>query len=118
MGIGSFSLLFVMAALFLLSRSVSGRKLFFTAGVVILLINITSGIIAFQTYNESRLQNTAIVFTPTLPVKSSPDESSIDLFVIHEGLKVTIIDRLGDWCEVRIMNGSKGWVKAANLKPV
>lgn len=118
MGIGSFSLLFVMAALFLLSRSVSGRKLFFTAGVVILLINITSGIIAFQTYNESRLQNTAIVFTPTLPVKSSPDDSSIDLFVIHEGLKVTIIDRLGDWCEVRIMNGSKGWVKAANLKPV
>jgi len=118
MGIGSFSLLFVLAALFLLSRSVSGRKVFFATGVLILIINIISGIIAFQTYNESRLQNTAIVFTPTLPVKSSPDESSIDLFVIHEGLKVTIIDKLGDWNEIRIVNGSKGWVKATNLKPI
>ncbi|HCT71041.1 MAG TPA: hypothetical protein DF409_08425, partial [Bacteroidales bacterium] len=61
---------------------------------------------------------TAIIFPPTLPVKSSPDESSIDLFVIHEGLKVTVIDRIGEWQEIRIANGSKGWIKAGQIKPI
>lgn len=118
LGIGSFSLLFIFAALFLLSRSITGRKIYFLSGVIILLINIVSGIITWQTNTEAQKQNTAIVFTPTLPVKSSPDDSSIDLFVIHEGLKVTVTDNLGEWGEIRIANGSKGWVKADNLKPI
>jgi tetratricopeptide (TPR) repeat protein len=117
-GIASFSLLFVLAALFLLSRSISGRKIFFSLGIILLIFNIISGIIAWQTYTESHEQNAAIVFTTTLPVKSSPDESSIDLFVIHEGLKVKIIDKIGDWNEIRIANGSKGWVKAEDIRPV
>ncbi|MFH1121698.1 MAG: tetratricopeptide repeat protein [Bacteroidota bacterium] len=117
-GIASFSLLFIIAALFLLSRSVAGRKGYFITGIILLLVNIISGVIAWQTYQDSRQQNSAIVFTPTLPVKSSPDESSIDLFVIHEGLKVMIMDKLGEWNEIKIANGSKGWVKADNLEPV
>lgn len=113
-----FSLLFVLAALFLLSRSVTNRKIIFSFGIFVLLAFVISGFIAWQTWSESRQHNTAIVFTPTLAVKSSPDESSIDLFVIHEGLKVKILDGIGDWNEIRISNGSKGWVKSENLKPV
>lgn len=116
--IASFALLFVLIAAFLLTRTIYGRKILFVAGLLILFINIISDIIAWQAYVESKQQNAAIVFTPTLPVKSSPDESSIDLFVIHEGLKVRIIDKIGDWNEIRIANGSKGWVKTGELKPV
>lgn len=118
MAIISFSVLFLVLAIFLLTRTITGRKIFFVTGILILLVSIISGIIAWQTTNESLNQNAAIVFTPTLPVKSSPDDSSIDLFVIHEGLKVQIIDKIGDWNEIRIANGSKGWVKTGELKPV
>jgi tetratricopeptide (TPR) repeat protein len=113
-----FTLLIILTAVFLLSRSIITRKILFASGLVILLASILTGIIAWQTYTESRMQNTAIVFTPTLPVKSSPDESSIDLFVIHEGLKVRIMDKIGDWNEIKIANGSKGWVKAGDIKPI
>jgi tetratricopeptide (TPR) repeat protein len=116
--IGLFTFLFVLAASFFLSRSVTTRKVIFATGLLVLIACIISGLIAWQTYNGSKQQNSAIVFTPTLPVKSSPDESSIDLFVIHEGLKVNILDKLGEWNEIRISNGSKGWVKSENLKTV
>jgi SH3-like domain-containing protein len=43
-------------------------------------------------------------------VKSSPDAASQDLFVIHEGTKVRITDKVNNWIEVRIANGSDGWV--------
>lgn len=118
MAIASFAALFIVIAIFLLTRTITGRKIFFVAGLLILIINILSDIIAWKTYTALQKQITAIVFTPTLPVKSSPDESSIDLFVIHEGLKVTIIDKLGVWNEISIANGSKGWVKTNDLKPI
>ena len=114
----SFTLIFIFVALFLLSRKAFFKRMVFYTAIVILLINILSGIMAWQTHTESIQKNTAIVFAPTLPVKSSPDESSIDLFVIHEGLKVQIIDKIGDWNEIKIENGSKGWVKAETLERI
>ncbi|MDY0101946.1 MAG: tetratricopeptide repeat protein [Lentimicrobium sp.] len=114
----SFTLVFIVIALFLLSRTSLTKRLFFYSGIVILMINILSGILAWQTHRESINRNTAIVFAPSLPVKSSPDDGSIDLFVIHEGLKVQIIDKIGDWNEIKINNGSKGWVKAETLERI
>ena len=114
----SFTLIFIFVALFLLSRRAFFKRMIFYTGLLILLIHIFSGILAWQTYTESSQKNTAIVFAPTLPVKSSPDESSIDLFVIHEGLKVQIIDKIGDWNEIKIENGSKGWVKVETLERI
>ena len=49
-------------------------------------------------------------------VKSSPDKSSTDLFVLHEGTVVTITDRLDGWCEVVIADGKKGWVEGRKIE--
>ena len=114
----SFTFIFIFIALFLLSRRVFAKRMFFYTGLLILLVNIFAGIFAWQTHTERIQKNTAIVFAPALPVKSSPEDSSIDLFVIHEGLKVQIIDKIGDWNEIKIENGSKGWVKAENLERI
>lgn len=114
----AFTFIFLSIALFLLSKQIIQRKIMFSAGVVFTVVAILSGTIAWQTYKSNESEKGAIVFAPTLPVKSSPDDSSIDLFVIHEGLKVQLIDKIGDWYEIRIANGSKGWVKAGNLEPL
>ena len=51
-------------------------------------------------------------------VKSSPDKSSTDLFVLHEGTKVTVTDRLEDWCEVVIADGKKGWLECKTVETI
>ena len=51
-------------------------------------------------------------------VKSSPDKSSTDLFVLHEGTLVSITDRLDGWCEITIADGKKGWLEAKTIETI
>ena len=58
----------------------------------------------------------AIVMQSVVSVKSSPDNSSNDLFVIHEGLKIKVTDRLQDWIEIKIPSGERGWIQVKNIE--
>jgi uncharacterized protein YgiM (DUF1202 family) len=78
---------------------------------------VTFGI-AWQDDKSNRQVTEAIVFDPSLTVKSSPSEKSVDLFVVHEGTKVAITDQLGDWYEVRIANGSTGWIPDTAIRSI
>jgi tetratricopeptide (TPR) repeat protein len=57
----------------------------------------------------------AIILNPLVSGKSSPDNSGTDLFVLHEGTKVTIEDEVGEWFEIRLSDGNKGWVPVNSL---
>lgn len=43
-------------------------------------------------------------------VKSAPDNSSTDLFLIHEGTKIQVFDEVGEYMKIRIADGRVGWV--------
>ena len=60
----------------------------------------------------------AVVMTASSAVKSSPDKSATDLFVLHEGTVVTITDRLDGWCEVVIADGKKGWLECRKIETI
>jgi uncharacterized protein YgiM (DUF1202 family) len=49
-------------------------------------------------------------------VKASPDQSSNDAFIIHEGLKVTIEDRVGEWVKVKLNDGKTGWIPEEHIR--
>ena len=51
-------------------------------------------------------------------VKSSPDKSATDLFVLHEGTLVKISDRLEGWCEITIADGKKGWLECRTIERI
>ncbi|GAB1405720.1 tetratricopeptide repeat protein [Lentimicrobium sp.] len=116
--LSSFTLVFIAMVMFLMSRQIARRKFAFSAAVVFVIITLLSATMSYQTHKSNESNSEAIVFAPTLPVKSSPDESSIDLFVVHEGLKVQLLEKIGDWYEIRIANGSKGWVKTNTVQPL
>ena len=114
----SFIIFFFLLGFYLLSNKVFVRKASFYTGVLAIFITVLSLILAFEKYQVEHNQKEAIVFTPTLTVKSSPSESSVDLFVIHEGSKVQIIDKVGGWYEIRIASGSVGWLPADAVKEI
>jgi SH3-like domain-containing protein len=89
---------------------------FRTPDVVCFAASIVS--FAFASLQKANIERTdeAIVFAPSVTVKSSPDNSGNNLFILHEGIKVRIEDRIGDWCEVRIADGNKGWMPAGDLE--
>ena len=60
----------------------------------------------------------AIIFAPTVTVKSSPDESGNDLFILHEGSKVEVRDEVGDWWEIIMGDGNVGWIPKTALQKI
>ena len=60
----------------------------------------------------------AVVMSLSTAVKSSPDKSATDLFVLHEGTLVEITDRLDNWCEITIADGKKGWLECKTIETI
>ena len=113
-----FILFFILLAFYLLSKQIIIRKTAFYSGLVVLFITLFTITVAYQKYKILKYRKEAIVFTPTITVKSSPNQNSVDLFVIHEGSKVKIVEQVGGWYEIKIANGSVGWLPASSLKSI
>ena len=110
-----FALLLTSAFLFLRSRKIGVRKLGFFTGVVFLLAFVLSVVFAAQQKQAYETQDQAIIMAPTVTVKSSPNTASVDLFVLHEGTKVTVLESSNGWNKVRIANGSVGWLEVDKM---
>ena len=109
---------FAMAVLYLLASRMFLRKAGFWSAGVFLVLFLFGLVFSFSANEKAYNTEEAIIFTPTVTVKSSPDEKSIDLFVLHEGTKVRIMDRIGEWYEVRIANGSVGWLLSSTMERI
>lgn len=107
----------VMGLLFLLGSSVGKRRAGFYCGIVLLLLS--AGALSFSIWqkSDSVKTDTAIEMSPVSSVKSSPSSgSSKDLFVIHEGTKVTILDEVGTWRNISLADGRQGWIPASDIE--
>jgi tetratricopeptide (TPR) repeat protein len=111
-----FALLLVSVFMFLRARKLAVRKLGFFAGWVFLLVFALSVVFALQLKHSSLTQDQAIIMTPTVNVKSSPSETSVDLFVLHEGTKVDVLETENGWNKIRIANGSVGWLSEDSMR--
>lgn len=60
----------------------------------------------------------AIVMTPSAIVKSEPSENSTNLFLLHEGIKLKLLDNDAEWTEIKIPNGEVGWIKNTEISVV
>ena len=103
---------------YLLAQRLSLRKAGFYGTVVPVLLCMLTTWFALGERREMLDDTSAVVMTASTAVKSSPDKSSTDLFVLHEGTVVTITNRLDDWCEVVIADGKKGWLECRKIETI
>lgn len=111
------ALLFAAILLFLLAPSQTARKSGFFGAIVFFILAISA--ISFSSWQkkECMTANKAIVTRPVSSVKSSPSsESSTDLFVLHEGTKVTILDAVGEWRNIELADGRQGWIQSSDME--
>ncbi len=73
---------------------------------VVLFAGATLGIHSMLSNDNDQAVITASIVT----AKSSPDEQSVNAFVVHEGLKVKVSDNLGDWVKITLADGKVGWI--------
>lgn len=102
--------------LFFFSRKLILKKAGFYVGIFLLIVVILANIFAANQKKELENRNTAIIFAPTVTVKSSPNESGTDLFILHEGTKVSIKSTLGNWSEIMLEDGNVGWMPSDKME--
>lgn len=105
----------VAGAVFIIGRSnlLQGASLALTFGAFLVYVFSFVGMMHQRHYESNEQQ--AIVFSPTVSVKSAPDTQSMDLFVLHEGVKVELLDSVGDWRKIRLADGKIGWLQEGNI---
>lgn len=111
-----FFLTLCLGATFLLVRHPFWRPFSFFGGLSMLVIALLMTLLAQQRFRVTYPTTPkAIIMAPNVYVKSAPKAGSTDLFILHEGLKVTVQEEDGAWFRIGIENDKQGWVKAADL---
>ena len=57
-----------------------------------------------------------LFFSSSVVVNSAPSNNSTNLFTLHSGSKVEIIDQIGNWINIQLVNGNSGWIKESECK--
>ena len=106
-----------MAVLFLLGETPAARRTGFFTGIAMLLIALSCLSFSIWQKNDYMKADEAIVMKPVTSVKSSPSgEASKDLFILHEGTKVKLIDQVGAWNNIELADGRQGWIPSGDIE--
>jgi tetratricopeptide (TPR) repeat protein len=111
-------LLFAALSAFFVINASGAKKALFTTALTCLIVAGATLVFAWRQHRVMVSDRAAIVFAPSVPVKSAPQDDSKDLFLLHEGSKVEILESLGDWRKVRIADGSVGWMRSNTVQVI
>ncbi|MFR9504255.1 MAG: tetratricopeptide repeat protein [Rikenellaceae bacterium] len=104
--------------LFVLSSSVALRKCGFGVGLFAALLCCITTLYALGERREILDHNQAVVMSQSISIKSSPDRSATDLFMLHSGTTVKIIREIDNWFEIVIADGKKGWIESNRVEQI
>ena len=64
-------------------------------------------------------RDAAIVMSGVTSVRSAPSsDTSTELFLLHEGTRVTIKETISDWDNVTLADGREGWIPAKDIEVI
>lgn len=109
----------VLALIYLFASGVGVRKIGFFGALLFIVVFLLSNLFAFQQRHALTHRTGAIIIRSAVPVKSTPAKNGTDLFILHEGTKVTITDgSMRNWKEVRVEDGKEGWVETSDIEVI
>jgi len=103
---------------YFLTRRADQQRLAFFAGIAVLILFAASVSISVIKYNREFNIKRAVVVQQSATAKLSPDPDSKDAFVIHEGLKVKIEDKVDNFYRIRLQDGKLGWLPRNDLRMI
>lgn len=100
-----------LTIVYLMANTISGKKLSFLSSSLFLLFAIFVFVIASCSNNNIHNDHGAIVIESSAYIKSSPESNSTNLFMLHSGTRIEVIENIEGWKKIKIANGNSGWIK-------
>lgn len=115
-GLLSLVVAIVLALAYLFASALWLRKVGFFGGTLFLLLFALSNLFAWQQKRALAERTGAVVMQSAVTVRSTPSDNGTDLFVLHEGTRVTITDgSMSGWKKIRVADGKEGWLETKQI---
>lgn len=111
-------LMVLAAGAAILVRKPAIRRSLLALAVLALVFTVVSTALAAYRVKEVEQRKEAIIIVPSVDILGEPREGSTRLFILHQGSKVGVLGEHGDWQEVRLPNGSVGWLPKARIEKI
>ena len=110
-------ILFVILYLtYYFSYNTNKKRLAFVLSLLSVIIALVAVSMAFQRYGLDKRDQPAIVFAQEIRVKAEANKSSEEVFRLHEGTKVQVLEIYEDWRKIQLSDNSVGWIPKEGIK--
>ncbi|TVZ56499.1 SH3 domain-containing protein [Lutibacter sp. Hel_I_33_5] len=106
----------ILFLLFYFSEIPTKKRFYFISSILSFIMLFSSLLITINQYNLSTSKRHAIVFSKKIDVKNAPTLNGNDVFTIHEGTKIMVLDEVDNWKKVKLADGKIGWLIADEIK--
>ena len=113
--LGLLFLSLVLFIIYLLVQAIFIKKISFYSGSFFLTLTLFCWLMAAQRNKINLASNEAIIVEQTITIQSEPNTKAEKLFTLHEGTKVTLLEKVNDWSKIKLPNGNVGWIPAAAI---
>ncbi len=102
--------------IWMFSKNRQWKKKGFFTGLILIFLSIIPFLLSFGKMTMESYHNRAILMEKETPLRNSPDGTGD--FVIYEGTELEILDQIGEWAKVRLLNSDVGWVKKKEMEKI
>jgi tetratricopeptide (TPR) repeat protein len=109
-------LLVVNVLLYRFSRTSQNKRIAFFLTLVFVS---TSGLFysfGRSQYHQKEKNNFSIVFAERATIFNEPNLNSTTLFIVHQGLKLKILEQEHNWYQIQLPDGSSGWIPSEEVE--
>ncbi|RKY93800.1 MAG: hypothetical protein DRQ01_03905 [Ignavibacteriae bacterium] len=110
-------LLLLIAYYFFVKTIIQQKAILFSGLGVLIILSLTVSLLVVKV-NRETTEKSGVLVVQSVIVKTSPDIKSTDTFVIHEGIKIKLEDKLDDWIKIRLADGKVGWLLDENVEEI
>ncbi|MGR7812616.1 tetratricopeptide repeat protein [Lacinutrix undariae] len=114
--IGGVLLFVILFLVYYFSKSTALKRVLFIGSSTVLIISVISLCFAFHKYNLDKNDVPAIVFAKESTVKDEPNLRGVETFKLHEGTKIQVLDTVDGWKEIKLTDGTTGWIRNDDIK--
>ncbi len=111
--VGIFSFILIVR-IFTTNRSV--KKTSIVLGFISLVLSIF--FLSMSYISDMAVKKEAILIHTNTNIKNSPSENGADIFILHEGVKMQVLEELNGWKKIKLSNGMVGWLPMQDIAEI
>lgn len=106
----------LLGILYYFSKKSVRKRIFFGGSILSGILMIASLTFAFTQFNQQKNTRAAVVFNKEIAVHAEPNHNSEEVFYLHEGTKVKVLDNFNGYARIQLNDGKRGWLKESAVK--